>query len=239
LLWQSAYALRPDTNYTFHIPFPDESKYGTIKVDTPTEQVLVEIMKIGHEDNVQMMSFDFMEWEEKIRALGIVITPLIERAGAAVVITQTDSVSQQVFKSIGCLVPPAENDDLLLDASDCTYHALMTKELDVAKLFFLDVLKVYLLPIGEVLYLDMKVLQEPKYKAQGEEGKLLYTRLGVPYVRKPETGKLYVTCLYQPKASKGRSSRSATAVTLAVNPWDVQLASSYAGDPSNIIKHLR
>ena len=102
----------------------------------------------------------------------------------------------------------------------------------------MDVLKDALIPIGEVLYLDMSVIQEARYRDQGAGGKVLYTRLNVPHVKDPEPGKLYVTCLHQPKSARGRSLRSATCITLAVNPWDVQTPDAYTGPPGNIVKHL-
>ena len=236
---QSPYSLCPDVVYTFHVPHPDQGEYGTLRVDSHAESVLVETTSRGNEHESALATLDFLQWEEKIRAMGIVITPLIERAGAAVILVEKDPDTGAESRQIGCLVPPPENEGLLLDASDCTYHALLTSDLTVAKLFFLDVLREHLLPIGEVLYLDMCVLEEERFKAQGRAGKVLYTRLGVPHERTPEDGKLYVTCLHQPRASHGRSNRSTTALTLAVNPWDVQLASAYTGDPANVIKRLR
>jgi hypothetical protein len=225
--------------YTFHIPHPAEGKYGTIRVDTQISRVCVETTRVGQEDHINTAALEYCDWEERIRADGIVITPLIQRAGAAIVLVEKDPDTGAESRQIGCLVPPPENEGQLLDASDYTYHALLTAELDVAKLFFLDVLKEHLLPIGEVLYLDMDVLQEERFRSQGAGGKVLYTRLNVPNVRVPEPGKLYVTCLHQPRASHGRSNRSKTAITLAVNPWDIQLASAYTGDPTSVVKHLR
>jgi hypothetical protein len=234
----SPYALEPDVRYTFHIPYPDEGEYGMIIVNTEAERVSVETFSRTDEDRNRAHSLTFTDWEEKIREMGMVITPLIRRAGAAVVVTTVDPETQVESQAIGCLIPTPESGEDLLDVSDCTYNALMTAEMDVAKLFFLDVLKESLLPVGEVLYLDMKVLEEEKYQALGRQGKLLFVRLNVPHVRNPEQGKLYVTCLHQPRTSHGRSVRGTTAITLAVNPWDVQLASSYTGNPANVIKHL-
>jgi hypothetical protein len=140
--------------------------------------------------------------------------------------------------TIACLVPPAENDGRLLDVCDLTYHALLSADMLTARVFFVDILTDSLLPVGEILYLNMQVLEDAKFREMGRAGKLLYTRLDIPHVRVPEVGKLYVTCLHQPRGSNRRMSRSASAITLAVNPWDVQLASEYTGDPSNVIKNL-
>ena len=233
----SPYALEPDTRYTFHVPFPDEGMYGQIYVDTRDEKVTVETLTSdGSDGTSESLSFD--EWEEEIRKKGIVITPLIRRAGAAVVVRSQDDDEGEIKTAIGCLIPNSAEDPNLLDISDCTYNALVTAEMDTVKICFLDVLKVSLLPVGEVLYLDMKVLTEEKYQALGRQGKILYTRLNVPNVRTPAQGMLYVTCLHQPRTSQGRSARGATAITLAVNPWDVQLASSFTGDPASVVKNL-
>jgi hypothetical protein len=172
-----------------------------------------------------------MTWEETIRERNMVITPLITRAGAAV------SLEFQGVQRIGCLIP-LEGKQALLVPDSCTYRALVTKELDMAELFFLDVLKTALIPLGEVLYLNMQVLEEERFRSQGAGGKVLFTRLNVPHVRTAQVGKLYVTCLHQPRTSRGKSTRSATSITLAVNPWDVQLASSYTGNPALVLKHL-
>ena len=231
----------PEITYTFHTPHPPEGEpkaVGFVRVDLDSEKVAVETMSGESFDQCELLMLDFMEWEGTLRAKGIVITPLIERAGAAVVIVETDAQTGEESRQIGCLVPPRENDGRLLDASDLTYHALLTSDMRTARIFFVDMLTECLLPVGEVLYLNMEVLDDARVRAMGRNGKVLYTRLDIPHVRVPEIGKLYVTCLHQPQAANRRSARGATAITLAVNPWDVQLASAYTGDPASVIKHL-
>ena len=236
----SSYALEPDTRYTFHVPHPAEGgEYGMISVNTRAENVVVETFSLEDEGRNRVNNWSFMEWEEKIRETGVVITPLIRRLGAAVVVKSIDPGTQEESDKIGCLISSSQDGGGdLLDVSDCTYNALVSADMDVAKLFFLDVLKECLIPVGEVLYLDMNVLTEERYKALGRQGKVLYVRLNVPNIRNPEQGKLYVTCIHQPRNSHGRSARGASAITLAVNPWDVQLASSYTGALANVVKHL-
>jgi hypothetical protein len=242
----------PDVAYTFHVPHPDEGRHGVLLVEPDTDSVTVQTFSregtLLHE-----AALDVLEWEETIRERGAVITPLIRRLGAAVRV-QRDDGSQ----SIGVLIPHAEGQRALLSAENRSYKALITRELDAAELFFLDVLKTALIPVGEVLYLDMQVLplhdgracvvvtcaagqvlEDERYRAQGSGNRVLYTRLNVPHVRCPEVGKLYVTCLHQPRSSRGKSIKSATAITLAVNPWDVQLASLYLGPPGSVVKHLQ
>jgi hypothetical protein len=221
----------PDTPYTFHIPYPDEGQYGTLKVVTGAETV--EVHTYGRDRTLlQSDTLELLEWEEAIRGKGMVLTPLIQRYGTAV------RTSTGEDATIGCLIPP-EHSPHFLDCEGCFYRALISEDLDVAELFFMDVLTDLLIPVGEILYLNMQVLEDERFRAQGAGGKVLYTRLNVPHIRSPEVGKLYVTCLHQPRSAKGRSTRSATAITLAVNPWDVQLASAYAGPPGNVVKHLQ
>lgn len=231
----------PEVSYTFHTPHPPEGQpktVGVLRVDLDLEKVAVETFQGDSFDRAVIENLDFMDWESAIRAKGIVLTPLIERAGAAVVIVETNAETNEETKRVGCLVPPYENDGRLFDPSDLTYHALLTSNMTTARVFFLDILSECLLPVGEVLYLNMGVLEDARFRELGRGGKVLYTRLDVPHVRVPEVGKLYVTCLHQPRGSNRRTARSATAITLAVNPWDVQLASAYSGDPANVVKHL-
>ncbi len=239
--FQSPYHLMPDVSYTFHTPHPPEGQLkavGLLRVDLDLEKVALETYHGDSFDHAVTENLDFMAWESKIRAKGIVLTPLIQRAGAAVVIVETNPETREETRQIGCLVPPHENDGSLFDPSDLTYHALLTSNMNTARVFFMDILSECLLPVGEVLYLNMAVLDDARFRELGRGGKVLYTRLDVPHVRVPEVGKLYVTCLHQPRGSNRRTARSATAITLAVNPWDVQLASVYSGDPANVVKHL-
>lgn len=233
----------PDVAYTFHIPHPPpgdaRGTYGVLRVNLDIENVAVETFIGDAGDETQLDLLDFMRWEEDIRARGIVITPLLDRAGVAVVVTDTDEETGAERRELGCLVPPQDNDGRLLDESDCTYHALLNSDMRTARIFFLEVLRECLLPVGEILYLDMQVLEDPQFRDQGTGGKLLFTRLDIPHIRCPEVGKLYVTCLHQPRTGRqSSSSRGATAITLAVNPWDVQLASTFTGDPASVVKHL-
>lgn len=235
---QSSYPLMPDVYYTFHVPLQETDLYGTIRVELDNEHVSVITRSTEFEDLRDVETYDFTDWEEKIRARGLVITPLITRAGAAVVMEQEDPVTKEKSKTIGCLIPHSPNSEDLLDPVTCKYHALCSPENDVAELFFSDVLNQGLIAIGEIMYLDMAVIQDERFRSQGGRGKLLYTRLSIPHTKNPEVGKLYVTCLHQARGARAKSARSSIAVTLAVNPWDVQLASEYKGNPSSIVKQL-
>jgi len=225
---QCPYALMPDTSYTFHVPEPDEGKHGILRVVSGAETIELHVYGA---DRALLSSetLDYYTWEVAIRERGMVITPLIQRYGAAV----------KVGSGLGCLIPTPASPREFLEGDGCFYRALISAELDVAELFFMDVLSTLLVPVGEVLYLDMAVLADEAFRAQGAGGKVLYTRLNVPHVRSPEPGKLYVTCLHQPRTVRGRSTKSATTLTFAVNPWDVTVASAYEGPASSVVKLLQ
>lgn len=169
-------------------------------------------------------------WEAFIREKGFVITPMIWRKGACVLIPLDETQSV-----LGCLVSYPDFHSQF-NPGECKYQALMDAENTVSQLFFLDALK-WLVPVGEILYLDMEVIEEEAYRRQGGGGKLLYTRLNVPPSSEPEEGKLYVTAMLK-KPRTRTVQASVSAVTFMVNPWDVQLASKYTGDPKLVMPHL-
>jgi hypothetical protein len=140
----------PDVAYTFHVPHPDEGRHGVLLVEPDTDSVTVQTF---NQEGVLIHDtvLDVLEWEETVRQSGAVITPLIRRLGAAVLVRREDN-----SQAIGVLIPHAEGSRALLCAESRTYRALISKELDVAELFFLDVLKTALISVGEVLYLNMQ-----------------------------------------------------------------------------------
>lgn len=140
----------PEVAYTFHVPHPDEGRNGILLVEPDTDSVT---MRTFNQEGVLIHDtvLDVMEWEETVRQSGAVITPLIRRLGAAVLVRQDDD-----SRAIGVLVPHAEGSRSLLRTESRSYKALITRELDVAELFFMDVLKTALIPVGEILYLNMQ-----------------------------------------------------------------------------------
>ena len=145
----------PDVPYTFHVPHPDEGRHGILMVEPDTESVT---MQTFNREGVLIHDtvLDVLEWEETVRESGAVITPLLRRLGAAVRVLRDDG-----SQSIGALIPHSEGSKALLCHENRTYKALITSEMDVAELFFLDVLKTALIPVGEVLYLNMQVTLPP------------------------------------------------------------------------------
>jgi hypothetical protein len=231
----------PDVCYSYHIPKYSQDTdegvggYGTIQVISNANTVEVGRFDKNHEPQ-DPMALDFDTWDTDLRAMNMVVTPLITRGGVCVCLDLGGGESTQ--KTLGCLVKYQENNSYF-NGSTCHYQALMTADMDVAQIFFLDLFKHAMVPIGEVVYLDISVLPEEGFRVQGGGGKLLYTRLAPPNVHEPEEGKLYVMGLYQPHGRRGVGEVSASPITFAVNPWDIQLASDYTGNPSNILKRLR
>lgn len=233
----------PNTFYSYHIPkFSDEPSesegdYGTIIIHTNANTV--EISRYGKDkQEKEAVTQDFDDWDEYLRRENMVVTPLITRGGACVMLELGGDDSQPNKKTLGCLIKYEEFNSLF-NPNTCCYQALVTKEMDVAQIFFLDMFVNSMVPIGEVMYLKINVLPDEGFRAQGAGGRLLYTRLAPPNVREPEEGKLYVTGLYQPLNRRGSVEVSASPITFAVNPWDIQMASEYTGDPSKILKRLR
>jgi hypothetical protein len=228
----------PDTYYSYHIPkFSDtphesEGDYGTIIIITSA--ATVELSRYDkNKEAKEPQTLELDEWDEYLRNHHMVVTPLITRGGACVRLELEEG-----RKTLGCLIQYPEFQSQF-NPDTCSYQALMTPEMDVAQIFFTDLLRHCMVPIGEIMYLNMEILPEAGFRAQGADGKKLHTRLAPPNVRDPEEGKIYVTALYQPLNRRGSTEVSASAITFAVNPWDVQLASEYDGDLSKIVKKLR
>lgn len=232
----------PDVVYSYHIPkfsdTPDESEghYGTVHIIS--NAATVELSRYNQQkEPIDAVTLDFDEWDEYLRREHMVVTPLITRGGACVTL-ELDEEDGTKKKVLGCLIHYPEF-GTLFNPNTCCYQALVSQEMDVAQIFFLDVLKTAMVAVGEVMYLKISVLPESGFRAQGEGDRLLYTRLAPPNVRDPVEGKLYVTGLYQPLGRRGAGEVSASPVTFAVNPWDVELASEYTGDHSKVLQRLR
>jgi hypothetical protein len=178
---------------------------------------------------------DMFEWDDFLRKENMVITPLIKRLGACVALDAPEGTARRI---LGCLISYPEH-GALFNPSTCSYQALISKDMDVTEIFFREVLTEALVPVGEVLYLDMDVISDDRFTIPTGAGKVLYTRLSVPNTAQPVEGKLYVAAVYQPMNARGRRAGCTSCVTFVVNPWDVQLASEYSGDTANIVKHLK
>lgn len=231
--YRSARNLMPNRIYPFIIP--SQKEIGTIQIDTALEKAVIKFYERrdfpeGPEQTSEA-THGFDVWENCIHEDKILLTPLITRLGAAALVDGPNG------KIIGCLIPQPDSKSLF-DHEKFTYKALINQAMDVVDVYFENILRTDLLPVGEIMYLKMDVLDDQNFREQGEGGKLLYTRLTVPNIRSPEAGKLYVNCLYNQRGYRAGGAAAETLLTLAVNPWDVQLASSYTGDDGQIVKFL-
>jgi len=231
--------LMPDESYTFHIPDFSDREYGTVTVVSVARTV--EIVWYNGDQTIKMSeTADYDQWDEFMRDKNMVVTPLITRGGACVQVVMEDADEDGEItnrKVLGCLIPYPDTGKLL-NPEQCTYQALISESLDTVEVFFMDVLKDYLIRVGEEMLLDPNVLDNEAFRAQGAGGKLLYTRLFIPTTITPIAGKLYVMALHQPTNRRGRSGAGVTPMVFAVNPWDVQLLSEYTGEAKLILKHL-
>jgi hypothetical protein len=242
---QTTPTLEPDVWYSYHIPDHTDGEYGALKVCVDMDCVEVSrYNKDGTSKDPQQLSLN--DWDEYLKAEKMVVTPLIKRLGVCVVLDMPgddpSSDPDATKKTLGCLITnmdPGVNG--LFNPVNCTYRALIGANMETTEIFFYKLLRHALVPVGEVLYMDMSVIEDDRFRAQGgsNAGKFLYTRLSVPNVRIPEEGKLYVAALYQPVNNRGRRENYSSSITFAVNPWDVQLVSEYAGEPRNIVKNLK
>ena len=238
---QSTPTLEPDVWYSFHIPHFSDGEYGAMIIHSKEDTVVVSHFNQDRtlKDTHQLDMFD---WDDFLRKENMVITPLLKRLGACVSLdAPDDSDTQGVVpgrKILGCLISYPEH-EALFNPSTCSYQALITKEMDVSEIFFHDVLTRALVPVGEILYLDADVIQDARFHIPTGVGRVLYTRLSVPNTDSPVEGKLYVAASYQPMNARGRRESFSTCVTFVVNPWDVQLASEYIGNPKDVVKHLK
>ena len=196
-------------------------------------------------DSYQLTMFN---WDDFLQKENMVVTPLIKRLGACVIVNSLGDMQEDETqggarggtkkKMLGSLISYPEY-GALFNPVNCSYQALMTKEMEITEIFFYEVLTTALVPVGEILYLNMDVIQDERFTIQTGSGKVLYTRLSVPNTSHPIEGKLYVAALYKPMPRRGRRDSFSTCITFVVNPWDLQLASDYTGDEANVVMHLK
>lgn len=230
--YKSSLNLQPDYIYPFVLPY-EEDQFGFVKVNSESEDVLIEVFQNRLDiDGVSSTTCNFYNWEKHLQDNKIMLTPLITRLGAAVLVDGPDG-----NKVLGCLIPKEEHGKLL-DHETFSYQALIDKDMNAVKVFFTDIFTNAMVPVGEIVYLNMEVLDESDFRGQAVEGKWLYTRLSVPNIRCPEVGKLYVNCLRKPLGYRNGGAASEVMLTLVVNPWDVQLASTYTGSQDAIVRYL-
>ena len=163
-----------------------------------------------------------LNWQEEMKAMGFIMLPMVWRSGACVAMDAT---------TIGCLVPPDEQEDLVCDGNfcvyECSYRALVrfgVKE-SVPVMQMLQTL----LAIGERLYLRLEsrsaaiVLHRLTVDIHVNElaQHALQVHLSAPNVLHPEKGKVFVACLVCKMNGGMRSIRGASSEILVVDPWEL------------------
>ena len=183
-------------------------------------------------EGTAMTFWEYDEWEDSLMQARAVLTPMVERAGACLLVEMDGGESR-----LGCLVRYPDL-DTQFNHQTLHYQALVDEANTVTQVFFTDALRC-LLPVGTLMYLKMDVIEDERFNqpARSSAGKWLLTRLNVPNTSNPVQGKLYVSTLYKKKRSRGQSG-FVVSVTFPVNPWDVQLKQMFSGPEDSIVKHL-
>jgi hypothetical protein len=189
---------------------------------------------LGDEEGLDIAEYD--EWEERMQQRKYVLTPMIERSGACLVVDITGPDGEKTPK-LGCLIKYPEY-GTQFNHLTLKYQALVDQDNTVAQVHFMETLR-DLLPIGTIMYLKLDVIDDERFSRQhsNRRAKYLLTRLNVPNVCFPEQGKIFVTGLHERK--RGRTQTAlVTSVTFPVNPWDVVLKEMFDGNEDEIVQRL-
>ncbi len=246
---RASYSLMPNVQYTWHRP--ETGDHGLIMAHTVDCMMMIEYFALEPSGdrsspfNTERVLFD--RWERDVRERGIILTPVIWRAGACVLIQLTPTT-----KAVGVLIRP-EGCGTQLHTSSCSYVALVQRPPDedqsqhasqppsqplLQPTVHLPLVKAIssLIPVGELLYLNHACMDKPEYK---KVGKLLKVRLNVPNTLEPEPGRVYVTCHFSERAFGRSDVSSLPCVTMTVDPWDLTLPSEYKGPASSVLDFLQ
>jgi len=237
--WQSHYCIEPDQHYSFHVPDEEGPAkiFGTLYVDSKERKVIFYEYTDRELEDGSLVTRNYEDWEDYMAGKGYVLTPLVQRGGACLVInTKPESDGEASVPKLGCLVRNPETNTLFHHPT-LHYQALVDQDNTVMHVFFLDALHC-LVPVGTVMYLRMEVIDDDRFTPRPREGKFLITRLNVPNTSEPVEGKIYVTALFKRNRTRAQEAFSA-AVTFPVNPWDVIHKDLFPdGNQRNIVKYL-
>lgn len=201
--------------------------YGSIYIDPDSKRVIFDDVS-----NSCTHTESFFSWEPYMEAQGYVLTPLIRRGGACVLVNIGTAESPQ--NVLGCLVTYPDTNHLY-NHTKHTYQALVQAENMLTEMSACETLEA-MVKIGTPLYLNAEVIPDADQDKQNRKGKFLKTRLNVPNLESVE-GKLYVSGVYHKKRT-ATQQKTIVAVTFAVNPWDVMMEDQYTGLPGDILEEL-
>lgn len=232
---QSPYTPEPGIYYPFHVATADpsaEKTYGYMQVNTDKEKVVFVKHSTDSEDGT-ISEKSLLTWELHMGANRYVLMPLIQRKGACILVDLgTEEAPQKV---LACLISYPELRTMLNFETNC-YQGLVNAENMVVQVRSTEALQ-SLVKVGTAMYLNAEVIQDERFGHASRKGMYLETRLNVPTMNIPAEGKLYVTGIYKRSRTRTRVA-SVSAVTFAVNPWDVVMQEHFTGEPDSIMKHL-
>jgi hypothetical protein len=235
---QSHYCIEPNKHYSFHVPDEEGPAkiFGTLHVDTKERKVFFYEYTDRELQDGSLVTKDYDKWEDYMSEKGYVLTPLVQRGGACMVVNSRGENGELSEPKLGCLVRNPETNTLFHHPT-LHYQALVDADNTVLDVFFLDALH-SLVPVGTIMYLRMEVIDDDRFTQRPRDGKFLVTRLNVPNASEPVEGKIYVTALFKRNRTRAQEAFS-VAVTFPVNPWDVIHKDLFPqGNQKNIVKHL-
>ena len=246
---RASYSLMPNTAYTWHRPGTGE--HGLLTARSAESLIMIDhfTLEPGADrsvtDHTETLLYD--KWEQAVREKGMVLTPVLWRAGACVQVQLTDTT-----RGVGVLVRP-DGANTRLHVESCSYVALVRRPPDedqsqhpsqlpsqpeLPSTVHLPLLTAIssLIPVGEPLYLNHACIDKPEFR---KPGKVLKVRLNVPNTLEAEEGRVYVTCHYSDRAYGRPDVASLPSVTMTVDPWDLTLPSEFRGAPESVLEFLQ
>lgn len=235
------YQLMPERNHAIYSK--EKDAWGSLFIDCNGAHVCI--------SNGEADTWEFDEWEDRLRREKFLVMPTVWRSGALVRLEEFGD------GAVGCLVPDGtaksldENGDVVeegafvsnFDHLQLCYWARHGSEADDLKaLTVLDTFDRLVVPgsflwikAGTPAWLGLKDrFPECSLGEELESERVVRVRLNVPLVPRPELGKVHVTVLL--KGPRASNSHDFNFDHLAVDPWELTLQPP--GDPKMEIKEL-
>ena len=192
-------------------------------------------------------SWEFDEWEDRLREERFLVMPMIWRSGALVALDDGE---------VGCLVPDGTKASMEEDGIDCAglqvhnydhfkfcYHALVDAKGGLRALGVLDAFEKLVAP-GTFLWIKPETAtwetlssQFPADASLSQEAlsrRAVRVRLNVPNIPDPAAGKVHVTVIH--RSAEALHSLDFEFKHLVVDPWE--LTAEQPEDPSSEIREL-